>query len=405
MFLLIIVFSAIPNISTAADLTRDLKYGDRGPDVLLLQKMLNESPDTQIASSGPGSPGQETDFFGSLTVQAVKRFQIKYRAEVLYPVNIFAATGYVGSMTRAKLADLSKPAEVKSEHILPVSAGGTSQTAAVASKVKVFSVSPNTARAGEEITIYGEGFTPKGNTVVLQYGTIEQIFSGLTSADGEKITFRYYPPQVKNMTEMQVRALPYDMVTQIETPVKKSGSTLGEVLDPYKDMKNVSELEVFLAKQGKKMDDLYDFYYITVRNSEGVGASEIALLWGERYLPMGSSLTEKAGSLLARVKELIGPIAPEAVAQLGGGGYHTGIIMYCTCGGGHLIFAISMGAGYSGLIWMPPGFVPFPGTGFVASQWLGFVTPGAGICSIISGPTCITINGGMPVPAMWASLL
>src|SRR3989338_5115179 len=80
-----------------------LKVGDNFPAVLALQKILNNDPDTRVADFGVGSPGQETNYFGSLTKNAVIRFQEKYRSEVLTPAGLGSSTVYVGVMTIAKL--------------------------------------------------------------------------------------------------------------------------------------------------------------------------------------------------------------------------------------------------------------------------------------------------------------
>lgn len=79
--------------------TKDLYLGLNNQEVLNLQKKLNQSADTKIASSGPGSKGQETSYFGPLTKQSVIQFQIKN--------NIFPASGFVGSLTRAVLNNVS----------------------------------------------------------------------------------------------------------------------------------------------------------------------------------------------------------------------------------------------------------------------------------------------------------
>jgi hypothetical protein len=51
-----------------------LRQGSRGKEVKVLQEYLNRSG-FQIAASGPGSPGKETENFGPATDAAVKRWQ------------------------------------------------------------------------------------------------------------------------------------------------------------------------------------------------------------------------------------------------------------------------------------------------------------------------------------------
>lgn len=71
----------------------DLEQGMTNPDVNMLQKYLNANG-YLIASSGPGSPGNESDYFGSLTKAAVIKFQ---------GAKALPTTGYVGPLTRAEL--------------------------------------------------------------------------------------------------------------------------------------------------------------------------------------------------------------------------------------------------------------------------------------------------------------
>ena len=88
----------------------NLTTGSAGADVLALQKFLNSDSATQIASSGIGSAGQESDYFGSLTKAAVAKFQNKYASEILTPVGLSVGTGYLGASSRAKANSLCSSA-------------------------------------------------------------------------------------------------------------------------------------------------------------------------------------------------------------------------------------------------------------------------------------------------------
>lgn len=84
-------------------ISRALKQGTTHTDVKTLQSILNSDPDTQVASSGTGSPGSETNYFGPATRRAVQKFQEKHN--IAKPGD--EGYGSVGPKTRAKLNDLA----------------------------------------------------------------------------------------------------------------------------------------------------------------------------------------------------------------------------------------------------------------------------------------------------------
>lgn len=83
--------------------TRGLGRWMSGSDVKRLQQLLNSDSDTLVASSGVGSSGNETNFFGSLTEQAVQKFQLKHGVVADFSDPGY---GYVGPETRAKLQEV-----------------------------------------------------------------------------------------------------------------------------------------------------------------------------------------------------------------------------------------------------------------------------------------------------------
>ncbi len=80
--------------------TENLSLGSKGPDgpgieVLSLQQRLNKLG-FLVATSGAGSPGQETTYFGPGTRAALIKFQTSHAADL----GITQGTGYFGPLTR-----------------------------------------------------------------------------------------------------------------------------------------------------------------------------------------------------------------------------------------------------------------------------------------------------------------
>ena len=82
---------------SCASLTQNMYLGVRGFQVECLQKFLKEQG-TEIYKEA-----YVTGYFGPLTQLAVIKFQNKYASEILHPLGITKATGYVGAATRSQI--------------------------------------------------------------------------------------------------------------------------------------------------------------------------------------------------------------------------------------------------------------------------------------------------------------
>jgi peptidoglycan hydrolase-like protein with peptidoglycan-binding domain len=97
--------TTITNVPTSAatptlsgTFIRTLKIGSTGADVKALQVFLNTHGFT-IATSGNGSLGHETTYYGPATAAAVSRFQLAHAAEILAPYGLTQGTGNFGAGT------------------------------------------------------------------------------------------------------------------------------------------------------------------------------------------------------------------------------------------------------------------------------------------------------------------
>ncbi len=103
----------------------------RGNDVKRLQQLFNSTQEFKLAESGPGSPGEETTYFGFLLEAAVQNFQCKY--SVVCSGNE-DSTGYgvVGPQTRTKLSSVFGNASTTTTGTVTTSVTSKQKTSATA---------------------------------------------------------------------------------------------------------------------------------------------------------------------------------------------------------------------------------------------------------------------------------
>ncbi|MEK7120303.1 MAG: peptidoglycan-binding domain-containing protein, partial [Patescibacteria group bacterium] len=89
--------SPVPSTTPASLFTKNLYFGLTDREVRILQQSLNNIGFK--ISTGWGSPGYETEFFGPKTYQSVLTFQKTYN---------IPQTGYFGPLSRAKMNELIK---------------------------------------------------------------------------------------------------------------------------------------------------------------------------------------------------------------------------------------------------------------------------------------------------------
>jgi hypothetical protein len=90
--------------SAAGSISLNLRIGMTNSQVLFAQQILNRSGFV-VAVSGPGSPGNETNYFGSLTREAVKKLQCS-KGIVCDGNESTTGFGRIGPATRAVLNSL-----------------------------------------------------------------------------------------------------------------------------------------------------------------------------------------------------------------------------------------------------------------------------------------------------------
>jgi hypothetical protein len=164
-----------PLFASTHEFNRNLSLGSSGQDVLELQKFLNTFTDTRVALSGPGSPGQETTYFGGLTKTAVIKYQEKYRTEVLTPAGLTSGSGFVGPLTRTHINKRLSLGQQTTALPAPMS---------IPTGPKIERMTPLRGPAGTEVTFHGSGFT-KNNIIHASFAKIDNV----PSEDGKTLKF------------------------------------------------------------------------------------------------------------------------------------------------------------------------------------------------------------------------
>jgi uncharacterized membrane protein YgcG len=184
-------------IAHAYTFTRDLTLGSKGEDVRQLQIELNRYPSTQVAYTGIGSPGQETDYFGPKTHAAVIRYQNLYASTILEPIGLTRGTGYVGPTTRAQLSGVAT-ASYTTTYTTPITPAPT-PTAAIPNsraqmEISLEEFSGTDTPTDTDVREYartmvfasqGYNYTPqKGSTSSGTSGNTSSTMSGSSSSGG-----------------------------------------------------------------------------------------------------------------------------------------------------------------------------------------------------------------------------
>ncbi len=181
LFLCILVLAAFIRVGATARadapgvpaciFDKNLRIGMTDPAVRCLQAYLN-SHGFRVSSLGPGSLGNETDYYGSRTAAAVAKWQEAMR--------VSPAQGFFGPLSR--LAYQLKPVIGSA----PVAKSAATTTTAIPPPAsmppQISAVTPDHITDGDTVVITGSGFAPGENFI--KYSTDSPWFPGRSvSAD------------------------------------------------------------------------------------------------------------------------------------------------------------------------------------------------------------------------------
>lgn len=182
----------IPSACSGITLTRILQKGSIGTDVKCVKAFLNTNPSTKVAVSGPGSPGNETIYYGSLTMAAVKKFQAIHGTGVL---------GIVGLKTGAKINQLltgvATPLTITNKTPTPTSTSTTTPTRIPTSTSKPiiivsgpFKRDLSFGNKGEDVTAL-QNFLKSQGSAIYPEGVVDGYFGEETKKGVQRFQVKY----------------------------------------------------------------------------------------------------------------------------------------------------------------------------------------------------------------------
>ena len=361
-------------IFSEAQITVTLKVGDRGTQVLNLQKILNSSPDTQISTSGVGSPGNETDYFGALTRIAVIKFQEKFSNEILAPTGLTNGTGVVGPKTLQKLNILAN---------LPVTV--TTKPALVSTTsvpVPILTTTPPRV-------VTPRPYMPSGNSIVPQISPTASVTpTNPTNTSVES---------VQNPGTLSV--LPITEYGSYATlPSKDKSNPNFENYDTLlSSVRKVSREKGYTNTQIAQMEQaIYQSAATSTNLKELFVSSGAVKVTSKEKIPNPYHFTGLQEFFYNTVNKLAEALYPREVQAATCGGLPFGgrifATILCTCSGAWLVATQPTGPSYVALLTHYSGRQSFAYySAPFAMQWLGCYIPAIQECYMFAGFFCIIV--------------
>lgn len=268
---------------------RNLSLGDSGNDVLQLQKILNQDTETRIAISGIGSVGNETNYFGNLTKNALIKFQNKYRDGILTPVGLVYGTGFFGQNTinfienglyqHDQIQNIENVENVENtsenKPIIKNEIDNASQpqnNLSVSDSIEIYFISQRVFESGDELTVVGTGINKDSEIYFFNFDNDKIINAKIESnfmffdapnlPNGEyevyikndnliskpfvvKIVDDYNPPKISSISPSTIS---YGDTVIIKGNNFEEENTVITSLGTYSAVSNGSEIKLYIQK-------------------------------------------------------------------------------------------------------------------------------------------------------------